>query len=289
MSNPCKVQRTESVAVIPTPAPEETAFEAPESHPRKTPQAISSSESPVEGSNPPTTLAPSAKARNGYDIAEDIIKKLRKENGTYDFIPLSCGRGMSDVYWEVTGCKPMESKRSSGWFLISVRVYVDCGGDVLLHQNTIVQQTFKVDINDLMKICYLRMILYKQLFPELTKSFETPSLDDDGISGWVPYDNWEHLMLLKMNSSTGVTPEVALSIYKKVFEDVDEYGRRLPPGCKILFSKRPLGKVVYPPGVFISQDRNSVTCDGGKGFKYVIRVRIFFTDVDREGIKVTVD
>ena len=250
-----KVQRTESVPEI-TVSPEALQT-LPADHPRK--KAVSSVA--AEKDLPTTTSVQNMmKIKNEINMCEDVFKKLQKETGAFQFLPLSSGKALLNLWWEVTDCRPAESKKGSSesWFYITTNILLDIGGNIVLPQNSCMKFTFKVNFLDVLRMCYL---------------YEAFSAALRACAGWLSFDSWLVERQKELPSGQVVSESgVVMSLYRKTFAEELPVPRTFRP----FFSKSAHNTVIFPENVIVQENRNCVVCETSKpDFKYEIRIRLF--------------
>lgn len=237
-----------------------TLHQIPAEHPHKTPQPSSLTTSAAGESDrlSISTMEP-VRLRTEIDMVEDIFKKLQKETGAYQFVPLSSGKYLANIWWEVLDCRVAEQKRgtSDPWFYITTNILLDIGGNIVLPQNRQMRFTFKISPLDLLRICYLM----ERCVDELS-----------GCLSPKDFDSWMRRKEEGVQAGHALTEvQSVTSLYKEIFS----MKVPLPRTFRLFFAKVPHSKVIFPDGVIVEENRSAVVCDTSKpDFKYEIRIRI---------------
>lgn len=245
-----KLIRTESIGVLPNP---DGITEEVSDRP-----IITSQKSSIE----PPSLS-------------DINKKMRKDSGAYNFIPLSTGKYMNDVWWEPIACVVSESKRVNGvpWLLLTVRIFIDIAGqtgDVFSRE---MENHFRCDYGEVLRVSYLRSNI-------MNSYVGNPLLS---------YDDWYREMVGVCNlSECESDAHFAQKVYDYTFSATDA---GLPANLHVFFCKKPHQAIKDLDTIPLSPNPNSMLCraQGAKEFLYEFRVRFFYISCEREGKREMTD
>lgn len=259
-----KVQRTDSVCEI-TVDPQ-SLHPIPTDHPHKTPSlqtstatlTRSSSAVPTAAASALPTTSPQTKSPKVIDVDEEVLKKLIKEGG-YNFPPLSIGKALSDMWWEVVTCTPLPSKQATAsYVLATVNVLIDTGGEIILPQESKMQVTFKMQEQEILRLCFLR----DRLCTELAAS-----------DFHYDFDKWVAEKVIKRHGVEMQPAVRACAVFNMMFTDSTV---PLPRRFRLFFCKRPHTPLLRKEGVLIEENHNCMVVPTNKeGFSYELRIRIF--------------
>lgn len=259
-----KIQRTDTVCEVTTDP--KTLHPIPAEHPHKTPslqiaQATltrSSSTVPAAAASDPHTTSPQTKSPKVIDVDEEVLKKLIKEGG-YNFPPLSIGKALSDMWWEVVTCTPLPSKQATAsYVLATVNVLIDAGGEIILPQEKKMQVTFKMQEQEILRLCFLR----DRLCTELAAS-----------DFHYDFDKWVAEKVIKRHGVEMQPAVRACAVFNTMFTDASI---PLPRRFRLFFCKRPHTPLLCKEGVLIEENHNCMVVPTNKeGFSYELRIRIF--------------
>lgn len=240
-----KLIRTESIGVLPNPdGITEEASDRP---------TIASQKNSIE----PPSLS-------------DINKKMRKDSGAYNFIPLSTGKYMNDVWWEPTACTVSESKRVNGvpWLLLTVRIFIDTAGQTADIFSREMENHFRCDYGEVLRVCYLRSCIVNSYIRKLPPS----------------YDDWYRDMVGVCNlSECESDAHFAQKVYEYTFSATDKVLPTGPTGLHVFFCKKPHQVIKDLETIPLCPNPNSMLCkaQGAKEFLYEFRVRFFYISYEK--------
>lgn len=289
-----KIARTESVAMLPESLLNEARSKDVEQlqHPRKTPipsatctplttktmQNVLTGEAAegsvldgMEGERTQTSLDSKAKNAEPPSVS-DIIKKLRRDTGTYNFIPLSTGKYMSEVWWEPYDCYISETKRFNGipWLIISTRIFIDVAGKTMDIWDKNMEVKFRCSPEEVLKICYLKDKYMKELHSERVQTYEM----------------WNRTMyqLCRFEECAHET-EFAKRVYDYVSGLVIT---RIPGKFRLFFSKRSHPTITGIEDEKSEPNLNSVLCRaiGKVEFNYEFKIRLFLISEEKKNERV---
>ncbi|MBO4531766.1 MAG: hypothetical protein J5767_14135 [Paludibacteraceae bacterium] len=198
----------------------------------------------------------------------DIIKKMRKESGTFGFIPLSTGKYLNEVWWEPISCDVLENKKSYPWMLLSVRILLDVAGLTPQVDDPMMNVKFKSSPDDVLRICYIKDRLMKDLHSERKR---------------LSFKDWKGFILRQCKMDERNTD---LEIAKAAFDYTMALAiTRIPTNFRIFMQKKPHTAIKGIETVATTMNRNSILClaEGGKGdFYYEFKVRMFVVTEEEE-------
>lgn len=259
-----KVQRTESVAILSDPL-EVNAPLLP--HPRKVPSKVQAAAMEGQGSDHPTSGSPQTltgdsavtkRSLSEIDIAKDVILRLKKEGGSFNYVPLSIGR-LNDLWWRPVSARVYERVRGATLpvVVLEVQFFIDAPGDVISHQDREMTISFKSSAIETMKIAYLYHFIKRELHSERRMS----------------YDEWYRFFAAKFRIEDS-TSEAAFAVNVMNYV-LDEAITRVPGSFGVFLQKKASAKVTYPPDCIREHNYNSLPCEAASGFKFEIRARLF--------------
>lgn len=231
-------------------------------HPHKSPllqdlvtedlESTPSSEMITQGT---TTAQTHAKKMTEINVEKEIIQRLKKEAGGYNYIPLSTGK-LSDIWWRPIRAEFFERVRGTGMpmcviftqiFIDSPSAYYDCDHYI----------AFKGDAEEVLKISFLLHTYVKEI--NGTERLE--------------YDQWKSIMMKGMDyEKFGSDAEFAVKVFTCVMRTVNE---KLPEWCRVFFMKKPSTRYIFPPEANVQRNLNSIACTASTtGFKFEYRSRL---------------
>lgn len=219
-----------------------------------------------EGKNLPIATSEEGKRKTATNYEPptlmEIVRKLRKDSGAYGFIPLSSGKYLGDVWWEPTACEVNETRKANGvpWLLMSVKIFIDVAGLTVDIDNAEMNVKFRTSPDDLLKVCYLKDRLMRDLHSERTQ---------------FTYDEWYRVMAQKLRMEDCASDA---EFAKKVFDHVLALAiTRLPGNFHIFMQKKGHTAIKGLDAMSTSVNRNSILCEasGKVEFKYEFRTRFF--------------
>ena len=240
----------------------------PADHPHKTPipQTTPATLTRSSSTVPATEAAVSAlrttslqsKSSKVIDVDEEVLKKLIKEGG-YNFPPLSIGKALSDMWWELVTCTPLPSKQATATYVLAtVNVLIDAGGEIILPQESKMQVTFKMQEQEILRLCFLR----DRLCTELAAS-----------DFHYDFDKWVAEKVIKRHGVEMQPAVRACAVFNMMFTDST---LPLPRRFRLFFCKRPHTPLSHKGGVLIEENHNCMVVPTNKeGFSYELRIRIF--------------
>lgn len=263
-----KLSRTESVQYV-TPLPRESSMMEPEgdeevevcqmvSRPAvvaaaKTRSARSICDEEEEKDLPST--CPEAetdrfrkRAPSGPVTVSDIEHKMQTTSSINPFIPLSCGKFLSMLWWE-----PLSVRVLTKSLELTCRTFLNCSETVPALNDGTNMFEFRVSGEDLLKICYLRHRTVNLLHGENVEEFEV----------------WQKVNESRATCDPEDTQHVAEEVFKREF--LSSEITRIPNIFHLMFQKRPNCSYEGKEGRRAVPNLNSISCvvQGQKNiFKY---------------------
>ena len=242
-------------------------------HPRKAPQAQALASTPAmtnlleEMDTQPLSQVPAKDSppsttpkKNEPVSLDDVLKKLRKDSG-YNFIPLSSGKYLSNVWWEIIDCQVSDARYSTGMpmLLLTTKIFLDVAGETPKMDEIFMETKFRCSAEEILHICYLKDRVMRELHSERTYS----------------YEEWSRRMLqICRFSDCECDSDFANRVFKYVQKQVIT---RIPKRFRILFCKRPHNTIIGMPENKVETNMNSMLCEakGKNVFYYEFKANIF--------------
>jgi len=217
------------------------------------PRAASATMSTMSESTQTTTQ----KKSHEIDVTKDIIQRLKKEAGGYNYIPLSIGK-LGDIWWRPIRVESFEKTRGSVGIpmcVIYTQIFIDSPKAFYDSEHFI---AFKADAEEVLKVSFL---------------LHTCLRETEG-SKRLSFDEWrgEMMRVIDMEKCSS-DAEFAKKVFTAVYKTCDE---KLPSWCKVFMMKKPTTQYIFPEGSQVHQNLNSVACQSTSGFKFEYRARMLF-------------
>lgn len=199
------------------------------------------------------------------DVVKDVLKKYRKSDGKYEYVPLCVGR-IQDMWFKPSRVD-IEPYGKSTRLIMVCNVLLDTSPNMINPEDKKFEITFKSDCDEVMKISYLMDRFMRELHSERVWSMM----------------EFQKLISSQLEAEGCEVTEQVLS--KKAFDYVSsQVITRVPNTFQLFITKKPCNKFDFPPCVMM-MNRNSLQCMARSGFLYEYRIRLFICDhIDKEEI-----
>lgn len=198
-----------------------------------------------------------------FDVVKEILGKIKKDNGGFNFIPLSTGK-LIDVWFTPTSV--MIDKKKNGDYskmIMYCHLLIDTCPMMAYPSSKEFTVAFRSDPREIIRICLLFLNFHRSLNGEITMDERT----------------FNETMRIEMEKSgtplcSIEEPDFAKFIFDYVYLLLVESPKLQG---KYYFCKKPTSKYVFPPCVMV-QNKNSFSCAASTGFEYEYRIRQFVCD-----------
>lgn len=204
-----------------------------------------------------STQTTTQKKSHEIDVTKDIIQRLKKEAGGYNFIPLSIGK-LGDIWWRPIRVESLEKTRGSvgtPMCVLYTQIFIDSPKAFYDSEHYI---AFKADAEEVLKVSFLLHTCLREIEGSKRLSF----------------DEWrgEMMRIIDLEKCSS-DAEFAKKVFTVVYKYCDE---KLPDWCKVFMMKKPSTQYIFPEATMVHQNLNSVACESVSGFKFEYRSRMLF-------------
>lgn len=217
----------------------------------------------VEEKTGAATSSETKKKKLEFDVVKEILGRIKKDNGGFNFVPLSTGK-LIDVWFTPTSV--MIDKKKSGDYskmIMYCQLLIDTCPMMAYPSAKEFTVAFRSDPREIIRIALLFYNFHRSLSGQTTMDERTfnETMRVEMEKAGTPFCELEE-------------PEFSKFIFDWVYLFLTE-----SPNLqgKYYFCKKPTSKYVFPPCVMV-QNKNSFSCAASTGFEYEYRIRQFVCD-----------